>query len=148
MSSTIDRLLRLAPFLEQFLEVGDEHAVHDSYASISEEVDRETKTYVDRILTRFPQASHQHVQIIVAARQRSHPRNTSDRLQNTDQSGLLIPQPPLEEDAFPILSDLERSIVEDPAIPYPSMPKLGKASRECHVCGMILPPKLSLLAWV
>jgi hypothetical protein len=103
---------------------------------------------IDRILTRFPQASHEHVRLIVDARQRSHAQEERRwDLHTSEESELLVPNSVLETDSVHLLVDLEQSIIKDKEIPYPSVPEQGQAAPTCNVCGVSLQKQLSVLEW-
>jgi hypothetical protein len=123
VSASIDRLLRLAPFLEQYLEGGFDDAVQMSSSETPEQDIQDDQLYIDRILTRFPQASHEHVRIIVEARRLFRAQNLNSW--NWTDTGTFRSD----------LHSIEQDITEDQAIPYPSMPKTAELRPiKCEIC--------------
>jgi hypothetical protein len=130
--ATIDRLLRLAPFLEQYIEDSAEEVQEaERYGAVptadinSEEAD----VYIHRILTRYPQASHEHVRIIVEGRRTVRmPGNLWKSMSNQQEA-------------------LETSILESKEIPFPDIPQATHGKISCSTCAIILPGTLSVLEW-
>jgi hypothetical protein len=123
--ATINRLLRLAPFLEQYEEDSTEET-HDTDLTI-QAPNEEVNVNFDRILTRYPEASHEHVRIVVKAREA------------TCISGY-IRQSSYHE-------ALETSILENKEIPYPDIPQMTHGKISCSTCAAIFPSTLSVLEW-
>ena len=59
--ATINRLIRLAPFLEQYEEDLSEQIEHNDADSTADAPHEEADVHFDRILTRYPEESHEHV---------------------------------------------------------------------------------------
>jgi hypothetical protein len=124
--TTINRLLRLAPFLEQYEEDEIERTDADSIADTPNE---EADVQFDRILTRYPEASHEYVRIVVKARERTcSPGNTRQAMSSYQEI-------------------LETSILENKEIPYPDIPQMTHGVISCSTCTAILPGTLSVLEW-
>lgn len=123
--------------MEQYLEDGDKDAANEPSNETSGSGDQDDKLYTDRIFTRFPQASHEHVRIIVDARQRFRTRDASEPLGSTLGIEAVAREMLLDQDVRHTFVGLERSIVGDSTIPYPSMTgfALGSLTVKCDLCG-------------
>lgn len=151
ISATTDRLLRLAPFLEQYLHELDDDNGRISRGSISGPINRETNIYCDRILTRFPQASHDHVRIIANSRQRLRSVDSSgekqqfSRINKCDRR--FSPHTSSDPDVVHLLSIFEQAILEDKEVPYPAQPQDEHGGPVCNVCASKFPADLSVQEW-
>ncbi|KAF2478073.1 uncharacterized protein BDR25DRAFT_338747 [Lindgomyces ingoldianus] len=154
VTATIDRLLRLAPFLEQYMKTKADETVPKSNNRISELGRTEAEVYIDRILTRFPQASHEHVRTIADSRlsrmkalysqshQCSHSTKEFDaesKLEIAGSDHKITSQGSISDSELAkYLESIEQTILDDTEIPFPSLPKSGEkgdGEADCGICG-------------
>jgi hypothetical protein len=150
VSMTIDRLLRLAPFLEQYLEGPETETKHGTNTLTSETIRREVDAYAERILTRFPQASIEHVRVIATARQRFCSSKEVDTRTDPQQRMDTHKPPPQATSGSNTTCPTpacEIFILDDTEIPYPSMPQVENGEACCSICDKNVSLELGIREW-
>ncbi|KAF2685595.1 hypothetical protein K458DRAFT_430348 [Lentithecium fluviatile CBS 122367] len=139
VSAMIDRLIRLAPFLEQYLEGPYDDESRNLSSSITRLDQRGVDLHVERILTRFPHASHEHIRLVAESRQH-HMSQEIDRGRSDHQSmgtsdQQVSSQISYDRSSEHALLSLERDLLQDKEIPYPSWSQ-STGTAYCTVCRM------------